>query len=282
MMKLSVVIITKNEERIIARCLESVKWAGEIVVVDSGSSDDTLNIAKRHGARIYKKKWEGYAKQKNFGISKAKYPWVLSLDADEIITPELKDEITGILGSEDPAAGNKAAAALRAPSSSAHPEIAGYFMPRKTYFYGHLMRFGGVYPDYQMRLFKRSKGRFKETDIHEGLIVDGAAGHLKNPALHYSKADIMAHIDTINSYTELEMKKAEKSGYTPTGYSVFIKPSFNFIKYFIFKSGFLDGIYGFIFWSVNSMYIFLREVKIMELKGLDSSNLSSTVFKRAR
>ena len=264
-MKLSVALITKNEEKILARCLEAVSGADEIIVVDSYSTDRTVEIAKAYGAKVFMKKWEGFSRQKNFAISKAKNQWVLSLDADEIATPELKKEICKITGGAAEAAG-----------------ISGFFIPRRTYFYGCLMRHGKVYPDYQMRLFKKGKGLFEETEIHERLIIDGEAGRLKNPLLHYSKVDISAHISAVNSYTELEAKRAVKLGYRPTGYSVIIKPFLYFMKHYIWKFGFLDGLAGLVYYSINAAYVFLKEVKAMEASGIDSIGLLGTIFKRAR
>ncbi len=274
-MKLSVVIITKNEERIISRCLDAVKWADEIIIADSGSTDRTLEIAKRFKAKIFKKTWAGYSKQKNFAISKAKGDWILSLDADEIVTPELKDEIYRVIAPKTPLNG-------QSTIDNRKSALNGYFIPRKTYFYGHLMRFGNTYPDSQMRLFKKGKASFEETDIHERAVVEGQAGELKNSMLHYSKTDIASHISAINSYTELEVKKAIKAGYRPTGYSVLIKPLLYFMKHYIWKAGFLDGVPGFIYYNINAMYIFIREVKIMEALGMSKINLLGTILKRAK
>jgi len=264
-MNLSVVLITKNEEKILARCLEAVSGAGEIIIVDSFSTDRTVEIAKAYGAKVFMKKWEGYSKQKNFAISRAKNPWILSLDADEIVTPELKEEIKEITC-----------------GSGSTVEISGFFIPRRTYFYGCLMRHGKVYPDYQMRLFKNGSGSFEETEIHERLIVDGKSGRLKNPLLHYSKTDVGAHISAVNSYTELEAKRAVKLGYRPTGYSVIIKPFLYFMKHYIWKFGFLDGMAGLVYYSINAAYVFLKEVKAMEAAGMESIDLIGTIFKRAR
>jgi glycosyltransferase involved in cell wall biosynthesis len=284
-MKLSVVLITKNEERIISRCLDSVRWADEVVVVDSGSTDKTLEIAKRFNARIFKRTWAGYSAQKNFAISKAKGQWILSLDADEIITDGLKMEILRVIRDTGCGMRNKSGKpglSSLTPDPESRIVPSGFFIPRLTYFYGHLMRFGNVYPDYQMRLFKRGSGRYEQTEIHERLIVDGGTSHLKRPMLHYSKADIKTHLDTLNSYTELELKRAVKLGYRPTGYSVLIKPFLYFMKHYFWKFGFLNGIYGFIFFKLNAEYIFLKEVKAMEAAGLGKFDLLKTLLKRAR
>ena len=262
-MKISAVIITKNEEKILSRCLDAVSWADEIIIVDSFSTDRTVQIAEEFGATVFKKKWAGFSQQKNFAISKARVPWILSLDADEIATPDLKDEILKI-------------------TADAGGRCAGYYIPRRTYFYGRLMRFGKVYPDYQMRLFKKGCGEFEKTEIHERLLVKGEEGRLKNPLLHYSKAGIEDHIKTVNSYTELEAKRAVKLGYRPTGYSVVIKPMLYFLKHYIWNFGFLDGTAGLTYYSINAAYVFIKEVKAMEAAGTGTIDLARTIFKRAR
>jgi glycosyltransferase involved in cell wall biosynthesis len=262
-MSVSVVLITKNEEKIIARCLESIRWADEIIVVDSGSADDTVPIAKRFGAKVILKKWEGYAKQKNFGMSKAKSRWILSLDADEIITAELNEEILSAVHGKN-------------------GDYDGFYIPRRTYFYGRLLKHGNIYPDYQLRLFRKGAGKYEETEIHERLVLKGEAGRMKNPMLHYSKDSIKAHVEVMNSYTTLEVKRAIKIGYMPTGYSVLIKPMLYFMKHYIFRAGFLDGFAGLVYYTINSMYIFTREIKIMEAVGVGKFNLMKTLLKRAR
>lgn len=167
-------------------------------------------------------------------------------------------------------------------SPAAAVRETGFLIPRRTYFYGCLMRFGKVYPDYQMRLFRKGRGSFEITEIHERLIIDGKAGRLKNPMLHYSKTDIGAHINTVNSYTELEAKRAVKLGYRPTGYSVIIKPFLYFMKHYIWKFGFLDGLAGLVYYSINAAYVFIKEVKAMEAAGIGGIDLMGTIFKRAR
>jgi len=260
-MKISAVIITKNEEKILARCLESVKWADEIIVVDSGSADNTREIAKAFGAKVINRKWEGFARQKNFAIAAAKHPWVLSLDADEVVTDSLKEEIkkTVIAGA-----------------------AAGYYIPRRTFFYGRLLKHGSIYPDNQLRLFKKDSGKYEDTEIHERFLLKGNPGFLKNPMSHYSKESVKAHVEAMNKYTTLEVKRAVKIGYRPTGYSVLIKPVFYFMKHYIVKAGFLDGFAGLVYYFVNAMYIFTRELKIMEATGFSKYRLLATLHKRAR
>jgi len=261
--KLSVVIITKNEEKIISRCLDAVKWANEIIVVDSGSTDDTVSICKKYGAKVFYKKWQGYSEQKNFAISKAKGNWILSIDADEIVSDELKDEIKSILLNNE-------------------VEYDGYEIRFKNYFYGRFLRFGGLYPDYHLRLFKKGKGSFNKTKIHEGVWLTGKTKKLKGEILHFTSKTIFDHIENINKYTELEAIQNVSVSKIPTGYSIFIKPFYNFIKNYFFKFGFLDGFQGLVFHIVSSMYLFIQEIKTAQRLNMLDFNFLGSLFKRAK
>jgi len=161
--KLSVVIITKNEESKILDAIKSVNFAAEIVIIDSGSSDRTCEIAREAGAVVIHQDWLGYGEQKNMGVSHTKNDWVMVLDADERVTKELKNEIEMTL---------------------LKPIKNGYFIPRRNFFFGKLIRFCGLYPDYSLRLFKKDKGHFVNTSVHERVIIEGKPGHLINPMLH--------------------------------------------------------------------------------------------------
>jgi glycosyltransferase involved in cell wall biosynthesis len=242
-------------------CLESLSWVDEIILVDSGSTDTTVKIAEKSGARVFFKKWAGYALQKNFAISKTRGNWVLCVDADEIITGPLKEEILSLL--------------------AANPDKDGYFIPRENYFYGKLMKHGGLYPDGQVRLFRKGKGHFPPIMLHETLEIDGKTGWLKNPMKHFTKKTIKEHLEYSNKYTGLETEQRLKSNYAPTGYSVFIKPFFRFVSHYFFKAGFLDGFNGLVYQVITAFTLFLSEIKILEARGF-KDNLLLTLFKRAR
>lgn len=261
--KLSVVIISKNEEKIIGRCLDSVRWADELVVVDSGSIDNTINICKRYNARIYYKKWQGYSKQKNFAISKAKGNWILSVDADEVVSDELRDEIKKALENDK-------------------GEHDAYEIKFKNYFYGKFLRFGGMYPDYHLRLFRKGKGRFNSKQIHEGIWSKGKKARLAGDILHFTCETISNHVENINKYTEIEALQNINVLRSPTGYSIYLKPVYNFIKNYFFKLGFLDGFHGLVFHVISSIYLFTQEIKTAEKMNILGENFISSLFKRTK
>jgi glycosyltransferase involved in cell wall biosynthesis len=260
---LSVVIIAMNEERSIESCIRSVMWADEIILVDSGSTDETIPLARRLGAKIIRNKWQSYAKQKNVGIKKAVYSWVLSMDADETLEPGAEQEIKSVIKMKDPA-------------------DAYSFARRNVYYTGKWLRHGGLYPDLQLRLVKNGMGKFDEVLVHESLIVAGRTEKLKSDIIHYTKRGIAEHINTVNRYTELEAQRAFSAGRVPTGYSVLIKPLNYFMKNFLFKGGFRDGMEGFIYHAISSYYIFIKEVKTAELAGFEKVHLMNTLLKRSR
>ncbi len=259
----SVVIIAQNEGRIISRCLESAAWAAEIIVVDGGSTDDTAATARESGAKVFDNKFEGFAEQKNFAISKASNEWVLSIDADEVIEKALAEEILSV---------------IKNPGG-----CDGYYIPRKNFYYtGRFLRFGGLYPDRQLRLFKKGKGKFEGGRVHEGLKVQGKAGVLKNALLHYTKPGIKAHINTVNKYTGLEAEKSLSEGKRATGYTLLFKPAGYFIKHYFLKLGFLDGIEGLIYHVISAHYVFIKEIKLAEKAGLNNIRLLPTLFDRGK
>lgn len=249
MPKLSVAIITFNEEANIRRTLESVAWADEIVVVDSGSTDGTLDICKAFTDKVYHQPWLGYATQKNMAIERTSGDWVLSLDADEPIERDLAEEIGSILSSS--------------------MSLDGYKIPRKTFFLGTWVRHGGWYPDYNLRLFRRGKGRFSERAVHEALHVDGSIGFTRNAILHYAYPDLASYMDSINRYSSLAVNvaKAKAPGWFRTSWiNILLRPIATFLlKYFV-RLGFLDGKHGLVLNLFHSYYVFAKYAKAWEYK----------------
>ncbi len=257
-MTLSVVIITHNEEANLARTLESVMplvsdGNGEIIVVDSGSTDGTVEIAKSFGAKVFAEGWKGYAAQKNSAIDKATNNWVLSLDADEELSPKLAEDI---------------AALLKTPSRP-----SGFFIPRKNMFLGRWIRHGGFWPDPKLRLFDRTGGRFENRAVHEGVALRAMAGEIVSPILHHSYPTLSDYIEHINRYSSLgaEMVVAKSNGKVSFRVaSIVLRPLATFIYNYFFRLGFLDGREGLLLHLYHAVYVSWKYAKAWELSRKQS------------
>lgn len=246
---LSVVIITHNEEDNIRACLESIRWAGEIVVVDSESSDGTEEICRQFGVDFYREPWKGFAQQKNSAIEKATRKWILSLDADERVTSQLRDEIATVLESE-------------------HPKD-GYFIARKNFFLGRWIRRCGWYPDYTLRLFKREKGRFGIREVHESIELEGNAGRLTCPMEHHTYRSLGDFMERLDRYSTLAAQELLKERKRYGIHHILLRPPFTFINMYVFRAGFLEGYYGLILSVLYAFYTFLKYIKLRELQGTE-------------
>jgi glycosyltransferase involved in cell wall biosynthesis len=243
--KVSVTIITKNEAADIAAALESVAWADERIVVDSCSTDDTVAIAGRHGARVVSREWPGYVAQKNHAASLASHDWILSLDADERVTPELAAEIRETLQQE--------------------PAARGFRIPRVTFHLGRFIRTTDWYPDFQLRLYDRRSAEWTGRHVHEGVTVRGAVGRLRGELQHYAYRDIAEHMETIDHYTTLAARQMFEQGRRATLVDVAVQSKFAFFRNYILKRGILDGKAGLIISRMNAHYVFLKFAKLREL-----------------
>ena len=244
MEKLSVTIITLNEEQNIRDALESVKWADEIVVVDSGSTDRTVDICKEYTDKVFYNKWPGYIAQKNLAIDKARHNWILSIDADERVTPELVSEIKEVLK---------------------EPKADAYYVPRHVFYLGSWINHSGWYPDYKVRLFRRDKGRWGGIDPHDTVIVNGEINYLKGDLIHYSFRDISHHINTMNNFTTIASKEYIKLGKRFRFRDMLFRPLFMFFKSYILKQGFRDGLAGVIIAVTAGYHVFVKYAKLWEL-----------------
>ncbi|PKL52486.1 MAG: glycosyltransferase family 2 protein [Nitrospira bacterium HGW-Nitrospira-1] len=266
---LSVAIITKNEEERLPDCLKSVSFADDIVVVDSGSADRTLEIAKGFGCRVFMEEWKGYAKQKQTAVDYAEKNWVLILDADERVTLELKKEIIEkiALNSELQAQNFQ-----NPPSPSfvkgGRGGAAGFYVPRKNFFLGRWIKHGGWWPDYTVRLFRKDASYVEEREVHEKVIVKGPVGCLKNPLEHYTYRTISDFIKKMENYSTLSAKEILSKNPQPSSVSLVFKmlvsPVFTFLKMLLIKQGFRDGIRGFMLAILYSFYTFLKYAKAWE------------------
>ena len=244
---ISACIITYNEERNIRDCLESVKWAEEIVVVDSYSTDDTVAIAKEYTDKVIQINWPGHVVQKNNALDYATNEWVLSLDADERISSELKEEILVELQKKT----------LR---------WDGFFMPRLTFYLERWIRHGGWYPDLRLRLFKKSKSRWVGPNLHEKITLDGNAKKLRNPIYHYNYRNLSHQIATIESYSGISSSELFKEGRAFRVSDLLLRPSFRFLRDFFLKQGFRDGLPGLIIAVNTSFYVFTKYARLWELQ----------------
>jgi glycosyltransferase involved in cell wall biosynthesis len=248
---LSIVLITHNEEANLPRTLDSVMplvgdGRGEIVVVDSGSTDRTLEIARAHGAKVFVEPWKGFAAQKNSAIEKASGDWVLQLDADEALEPELAQEIATTLAAE--------------------PPMNGYWISRKNFFLGRWIKHGGFYPDPKLRLVRRGSGRFVEYGAHPTMKVDGNTGKFSHAMLHYAYPTLRGYIDHMNSYSSMgaEMVVQKGRGYFSV-LDMVARPFLTFIYNYFFRLGFLDGREGLLLHLYHSAYVSWKYAKAWEL-----------------
>ena len=245
MSRLSCVIITYNESRNIRRCLESVSWADEIIVVDSFSTDDTKKIVSEFTNRIFDLNWEGFGPAKDYAVKQATGDWILSVDADELVSENLREEIQKIVQSGD--------------------SLDGYFIPRRSYFLGRWMRHGGWYPDFVLRLFRKDKGDFTSRLVHEKVIVKGRNGYLKNDLLHYTDPDYDHYLEKLNRYTSIDAQQRYLEGTTGSSVNLLIRPVAIFFKTYFLKRGFLDGLPGLILAVSSAFHVFAKYVKLWHL-----------------
>ena len=246
--QISAVVITYNEEKNIGRCLDSLqKVADEILVVDSFSTDGTESICKEKGARFIQHEFKGHIEQKNWALTQAKYPYVLSLDADEALDEQLTESI------------------LQVKFNWTHD---GYSMNRLNQFCGKWIRHGGWYPDRKLRLWDTSKGAWGGINPHDFFYMhDGSTSkHLSGDILHYTYYELREHIDQINYFTDISAEAYYKKGKRSDLLKIFIKPKLNFLKMFILKLGFLDGYYGWVIARNSAHSTFLKYVKLREIQ----------------
>lgn len=242
MTKISALVITKNEEEHLSECLESLKWVDEIIVIDSGSIDKTVEIAKKYTPKVYFHKWPGYSEQKNWGATKCKNEWIISVDADEQVSKELKEEI------------------VKAAETEPHD---GYWIPTKDFMFGRWILHGGWYPQEHIRLYKKAKSSWGK-NVHETITVDGSVGHLTNPLLHFGHTDILEFVGKLNIYTQKEaddLFQAGERGSISKGIFLGFKTFMS--RYFKYQ-GYKDGEHGLLLAILMSFYIFNTQAKLWE------------------
>ena len=244
MRKITATIITFNEEARIGEAIASLSCCDEVIVVDSGSTDQTCAIARAKGARIINRPWEGYSSQKNFAAAQAANDWIFSIDADERVSIELSTEIT-------------------AWKQSGPASRVAYSMPRRAFYLGRWINHSGWYPDRKLRLYDRSHCRWKGDFVHESLEVHGSSGKFNGDLLHFPYRDWADHESRIERYTELAAKGAQSKGRRSNLLKLTLAPPLTFLKSFVLQAGFLDGWRGAAIAYMGARYVFKREFRIL-------------------
>lgn len=245
---ISAILITKNEEDNVRDCLASLVFAEEIVVVDSGSADNTEEICRSDPrVRWFAEDWKGFGPQKNSALEKARGPWVFSIDADERVTEELAREIASLDLASSP--------------------IEGYRVPRKSFFGRRWVRHGGWYPDYTIRLWRKGDGRFVDRSVHEAVRLSGEVGTLRGDLLHYTYRDTTDFLERMERYAALGAQEMRREGKRATPLDLLVRPPFTFLKMYLLRRGFLDGALGFRLALLYSRYTFAKYSKLREPDG---------------
>ena len=246
---ISCVMIVLNEESNVRKALESVQWMDQIIVVDAYSQDGTVAICQEYTSEVLLRKWTGAPDQRNYAIQHATCDWVFNLDADERVLPKLREELEAVLVSPNP------------------PAYAGYFIPRKNFYYGKWVQGGGWYPDYQLRFFKRGVGAYGEVEVHPRFNMTGAIGYFRHPMEHLTFPTIAKHVQKENAFTTRAAKERRKQKRYVTVLDLFGRPLFSFAKYYLVRKGYRDGIHGLIASGFSSFYTFGKYAKLWELEN---------------
>ena len=254
MEKLSVLLPAYNNQDIIRECLESIKWADEILVVDSFSRDRTLEICREYGARIIQHEYIQSAKQKNWAIPQCAHEWVLQIDTDERPEPGLCEEMQTV---------------LRAPPDG----VDGYRVPFKHHLLGKWVRVAGLYPEYHLRLFRRDVGRFEDKEVHAHVKVPGKVGALRHHILHYGMPTISKQLGNIDRYSRYQADELKKRGKHFQWSHLFLRPFLVFVFYYVLQRGFMAGYRGFLIAAMNTTFDFWTHAKLWEMErfGLKAS-----------
>jgi glycosyltransferase involved in cell wall biosynthesis len=250
--KISAVIITRNAERCLEAVLASLDFCDEIVVVDSGSSDATEEICKHHNCRIFKRTFDGFGTQKQFAVLQAKNEWVLSVDADEVLSLELKKEIVKLF-------------------KTSEIKYDGFYIPRSLVFLGRVLHFSGEYKKPILRLFRKGAGGFNRNTVHEGIVVNGKIGTLRNHMLHYSYATISDYFERFNQYSSIAALDCVKKKKKIVGLKVWTRFPLTFFKIYFLKLSILDGYAGFLWALFSALHVVVKYAKTKELRDNDGA-----------
>ncbi|NLF25583.1 MAG: glycosyltransferase [Deltaproteobacteria bacterium] len=248
---ISAFVVCCNEEKNMVRCLESLKWCDEIVIVDSGSTDRTVEICRQYTDRIFYRKWNGHSEQKQFALDQCRGDWILNIDADEEVSTELKSQILRVLGLP----------------KRRREAIKGYEVCRVVYFLGRWWDHGGWYPEYRMRFFQRRCVRWGGVNPHEKALIDGKTRRLKGAIYHYTYSGIPHQVECLNRHSSNSAKYLYLAGKRTRFANIILNPAFRFFKFYILKRGFREGRAGFVVGCIEACYTFLKYVKLWEIQG---------------
>jgi glycosyltransferase involved in cell wall biosynthesis len=246
MLPVSVYVLTYNNTRTLEGCLRSLAWADELIVVDSFSDDGSFELAKTFTDKVHRKEWAGHREQYQYAADLTTNEWIMFVDADEEIPPELANEI-------------------RTALEQNRGECDGYICHRRTFYLGRWIEYGGWYPDYEIRLYRRDKGRW-EGDLHAKIEVKGRVKHLNHHYLHYTYGDISDHIQTIDKYSQTAAEDMIRAGEKFSLWKLLFRPPFRFLKEYVFKGGLRDGLPGLIVAICTVFYVFMKYAKLWDLE----------------
>jgi len=254
--KISACVITFNEEKNIHRCLGSLTWCDEIIVLDSFSTDNTIELCKQYTENVHQEKWEGYITQRNRSKKLATHDWVLIMDADEEVSDEMREQIETVLQQDE-------------------IPFAGYEFPRQVYYLGRWIKFGEWNPDRKLRFFKKIKGNSGGEEPHDMVFIDGPVKRLSGKIYHYTYDDIADHIKQANHFSSLSAEAKFKAGKKAKITDIILRPSFRFVKSYLLKLGFLDGRRGFIIAYISAFSVTMKYYKLWDLQRVAASNESN-------
>lgn len=260
---IAAVIICKNEERIIRHALKSIAgWVDEIVVVDSESTDNTVAICREFTDQVYVRPWAGFSAQRNFALEQVKGDWVFILDADEVVPAALAQEIQDAV-----ATAQRALEEGKTGTSSDAPPTA-FRIPRRSWFCGRFLQWGGNYPDYVLRLLRRGSGEYGERFVHETLAISGTVGYLREPLLHYTYPTLELYFKKFDHYSQLSALQMQRDGKKWQAGAMIFRPGITFLLRYLVKRGYRDGWQGFLYAALAGFQVFAKYARLWELERL--------------
>ena len=257
-LRVSAVLVCFDEEENVERCLQSLAWADEIIVVDSFSQDRTVELSRKYTNKIFQREWSGMVQQRAYAVSLAQNEWVFAIDADEVVTETLRDDVLTRL-------------------SEGKKQKNGYYVKRHSYYMGRWINHGGWYPDFKLRLFRKDKAYVGGENPHDKCFVQGRTAKLKGEMIHYPYKNISRQLRTIDTYSDIVSERFFKEKPAFPLVKMFVKPPVKFLETYIYKLGFLDGLPGFVISILSSYYVFMKYAKLWEKRNAINYESTQTV-----